>query len=111
MADDFDLLMALWEDGQRCIDQAAPERREALERVASVILAELRRRIGGRFTTADLAAYYRQAGTDWCLQVATDTAPGTPEAWDVATVAGAAFARYARAAADWGGGVRHADED
>ncbi len=33
-------------------------------------------------------------------------APSSPEAWDVGTVAGAAFARYARRAIDWGGGVR-----
>ncbi len=111
MSSDVDVLMALWEDGQRRIDQASALARPALERVASEIVVDLHRRLGGRFTTVELAAYYLDAGTDWCFQIAMDTAPGSPEAWDVATVAGAAFARYARAAADWGGGVRHVEEE
>jgi hypothetical protein len=31
-------------------------------------------------------------------------------AWDLTTVAGAAFARYARRATDFGGGRRHVEE-
>jgi hypothetical protein len=33
-------------------------------------------------------------------------APGTPEAWDLATVTGAAYARYVREASDYAGGAR-----
>lgn len=111
MADDFDVLMGLWEDGARRIAASEPPERRALERVTDDIYLDLRRRLGGKFTTDELAAYYLSEGTDWCFQIAYTTAPGTPAAWDTATVAGAAFARYARRAIDWGGGVRReADE-
>jgi hypothetical protein len=106
MADDFDVLMALWEDGQRRIAEAEQPARRVLERVVDDIYVELRRRLGGKFTTAELAEYYLSAGTDWCFAVAYSSAPSSPEAWDTGTVAGAAFARYARRAIDWGGGVR-----
>jgi hypothetical protein len=111
MADDFDLLMGLWEDGARRIAASAHAERRTLERVSDDIYLELRRRLGGKFTTDELAAFYLKEGTDWCFEIAYTTAPSTPEAWDTGTVAGAAFARYARRAIDWGGGVRRdADE-
>ena len=106
MADDFDVLMGLWEDGARRIAAAEPAERRALESVSDDIYLDLRRRLGGKFTTAELAEYYLREGTDWCFQIAYSAAPSTPEAWDTETVAGAAFARYARRAIDWGGGVR-----
>jgi hypothetical protein len=111
MADDFDVLMGLWQDGARRIAAAEPAERRLLERVSDDIYLELRRRLGGKFTTDELAEFYLRAGTDWCFEVAYNSAPGNPEAWDTGTVAGAAFARYARRAIDWGGGVRReADE-
>jgi hypothetical protein len=105
MATDFDVLMSLWEEGQRRIAEAEPATRRVLERVVDELLLELRRRLGGRFLTDELAAYYLSEGTDWCFHVAVTIAPSTPEAWDTGLVAGAAFARYARQAADYGGGV------
>lgn len=111
MADDFDLLMGLWEDGQRRVAEAEPATCRVLERVVGDIYTELRRRLGGKFTTGELADYYLREGTDWCFQVAYSSAPSEPEAWDTATVAGAAFARYARSASDWGGGVRRIAEE
>jgi len=74
--------------------------------VVDGIHQELRRRVGGRFTTDELAAYYLSEGTDWCFEIAYTLAPSNPGAWDTETVAGAAFARHARSASDWGGGVR-----
>jgi hypothetical protein len=74
-----------------------------LERVVQRIVEELRRRLGGSFTTAELAELYEQ-GTDWCLQVAVSAAPEHPQAWDVATVGDAAFGRYVRQARDYAGG-------
>jgi hypothetical protein len=38
-------------------------------------------------------------------------APGSPEAWDLTTVAGAAFARYVREASDFAGGARIVRDD
>ncbi len=111
MADDFDVLMGLWEDGARRIAQAEPSARRVLERVSDDIYLELRRRLGGKFTTDELAAFYLEEGTDWCFEIAYNSAPSTPEAWDTGTVAGAAFARYARRAIDWGGGVRRAGDE
>ena len=111
MADDFDLLMSLWEDGQRRIAASEPAERRVLERVSDEIYLELRRRLGGKFTTDELAAFYLSEGTDWCFAIAYDTAPSTPEAWDTGTVGGAAFARYAHRAMDWGGGVRSVGEE
>ncbi len=69
-------------------------------------MAELRRRLGGTFTAQELADLYAEQGTDWCFDVATRVAPDNPAAWDMTTVAGAAFARYLRQASDYAGGRR-----
>jgi hypothetical protein len=94
--------IAIWREGQRRLERAAPETEPLLQRVTDALVTELRRRLGGPFTTQELAAVYGE-GTDWCFQIAARVAPGEPEAWDVATVAGAAFARYAREASDYRG--------
>jgi len=86
--------------------QAAPaEQRALLERVADALVAELRRRLGGRFAAEELAQLYEQ-GTGWCLQVAMKLAPEEPWAWEAGVVIDAAFARYLREAADYAGGRR-----
>jgi hypothetical protein len=108
---DFDNMLGLWEDGQRRIAELEPREQRIVEAVVAEVLLELRRRLGGRFTTSELASYYLSEGTDWCFEIAYRTAPGTPEAWDIATVAGAAFARYAHQAADYGGGKTYYGED
>lgn len=107
----FDDLMGMWIDGQRRLAAAEPEDRRPMERASDEIFHELRRRLGGPFTTADLAALFNEQGTDWCFDVARRAAPRSPEAWDVPVVAGAAFARYAREASDYGGGRRIEDRD
>jgi hypothetical protein len=106
----FEQLIGLWEDGQRRLALAEPQERSALERVVDEIVLELRRRLGGPFTVQELAALYIEQGTDWCFQIATRVAPLTPSAWDVTTVAGAAFARYAREAIDYAVGRRIQEE-
>jgi hypothetical protein len=77
-----------------------------LERVRDEIVVELRRRLGGPFTTEELAQFFLAQGTDWCFQIAVRVAPAEPAAWDMTTVAGAAFARYVRGASDYAGGRR-----
>ena len=101
----FDDAIGLWEEGARRLRAASPAERPALERVRDAIVTELQRRLGGPFSSAELAELYSR-GTDWCFEIAVRTAPATPEAWDIPTVAGAAFATYLRQAYDFAGGRR-----
>ena len=104
----FETLIGLWEEGQRRLARAEPAERVALERVTDEIVLELRRRLGGPFSVQELAQLYA-AGTDWCFEIAVRIAPLAPAAWDLTTVAGAAFARYAREAIDYAVGRRVRD--
>jgi hypothetical protein len=99
----LDSALPQWQDGLRRLAEAPPEQERMLERVTQAVEAELRRRLGGRFTARELADLYDQ-GTDWTADVAVAVAPEDPYAWDVRTVADAAFARYLRQAADYAGG-------
>lgn len=102
----FESLNGFWQEGVRRLERADPEQRQALERVVDELVLELRRRLGGPFTTDDLARLYDRQGVDWAFAIATRVAPGTPAAWDLDTVANAAFARYVRNASDYAGGRR-----
>jgi hypothetical protein len=102
----YEDLIGLWQDGLRRLAATPPEARGPSERVVEAILDDLHRRLGGTFLVQELADLYLRAGTDWCLDVAVRVAPDTPEAWDLTTVAGAAFARYAREATDYTTGRR-----
>jgi hypothetical protein len=105
----FEDLIGLWQEGQRRLREASPRDRPALDRVVEVVVEELRRRLGGAFSVQELARLYIDEGTDWCFQIAIRVAPGNPAAWDITTVAGAAFARYAREASDYTTGRRIAE--
>ena len=96
----------LWREGERRLLESDGRERVLFERVVDQIVAELRRRLGGPFTTDQLAELYLRDGIDWCFDVAVRSAPADPAAWDLPTVAGAAFARYLRQAIDYGGGRR-----
>ena len=97
--------MPQWEDGVRRLAAAPPEQRRLLDRVTGLVTEELRRRLGGPFTTEELVELYDR-GTSWITDVAVGAAPENPEAWDVRTVGDAAFARYLREATDFAGGRR-----
>jgi hypothetical protein len=105
----FESAIYQWQQGERRLDAAAAERTALLERVIVALVAELRRRLGGRFATAELVDLY-DGGTSWCLQVAMRVAPEDPWAWEAAVVVDAAFARYLREAADFAGGRRTLSE-
>jgi hypothetical protein len=94
-----------WQQGERRLRSEPAERTARLERVIEALVAELRRRLGGRFSSEELVELYRQ-GTVWCLQVAMKVAPEDPWAWEAGTVVDAAFARYLREASDYAGGRR-----
>ncbi len=97
----FEDAFGLWQEGGRRLAAASPADRPTLERVVDELVLALRRRLGGPFTTDELARLYADQGSDWAFEVATRVAPGNPAAWDMATVVGAAFARYAREASDY----------
>jgi hypothetical protein len=103
----FETATYQWDEGQRRLREAPPELRPRLERIVDRVVAELRRRLGGRFTTAELVDLYGR-GTDWTLPLAVELAPEDPQAWDARIIADAAFARYVREAADYAGGRRTA---
>jgi hypothetical protein len=101
----FENAIYQWQQGERRLGGAPLERRALLERVIDTLVAELRRRLGGRFSADELVELYDK-GTDWCLQVAMKVAPADPWAWEAGIVADAAFARYLREASDYAGGRR-----
>ena len=101
----FDSAIHQWREGERRLAAAPAQERPALERVTARIHAELRRRLGGAFTSAELAALYDE-GTGWVSDLAVAAAPDAPFAWDVRVVGDAAFARYLRGAVDYAGGRR-----
>jgi hypothetical protein len=101
----FDTAADQWAAGLRRLEEAPPEQRPVLERVTRRIQDELRRRLGGPFTSGELADLYDQ-GTGWTSDLAYALAPDQPYAWDVRVVADAAFARYLREATDYAGGTR-----
>lgn len=91
-----------WEEGLRVLRAIEePRERRQADRVVGAIQDELRRRIGPTFSAAELAELYGR-GTDWCLQVAMDTAPGLGS--DQRSLADAAFWLYLRGATDFAGG-------
>lgn len=101
----FENAIYQWRRGERRLGDAPPERGPLLERVVAVLVSELRRRLGGRFSAQELADLYED-GTGWCMQTAMSAAPDDPWAWDSSVVVDAAFGRYLREAADYAGGRR-----
>jgi hypothetical protein len=75
--------------------------RPELEGAASLVLEELRRRLGSSFSLDELTGLYIE-GTDWATDAAAQGGAGT----DASAVVDAAFGRYAREAADRPEGYR-----
>jgi hypothetical protein len=101
----FETAIYQWQQGERRLQAEPPERARLLERVTDALVAELRRRLGGRFSSEELVELYER-GTTWCLQVAMKVAPEDPWAWEAGLVVDGAFRRYLREAADYAGGTR-----
>ena len=101
----FETAIYQWQQVERWLRGSPPERVRVLERVTAAIVSELRRRLGGSFSSAELVELY-EGGAAWCLQVAMKAAPEDPWAWDAGVVVDAAFGRYLREAADYAGGRR-----
>ena len=103
--DPYQTAIYQWREGERRLRDAPADRRRLLDRIVSSVVAELRRRLGGRFSTDELVALYDE-GTTWVIEIATRLAPDDPDAWDPRIAADAAFARYLREASDYAGGQR-----
>ncbi len=101
----FETAIYQWQQGERRLQAAPADRARVLQRVTDALVAELRRRLGGGFTSQELADLY-DSGTAWCLQAAMRIEPDEPWAWDAGIVADAAFGRYLREATDYAGGRR-----
>ncbi len=101
----FETAIYQWREGERRLLGAPADQRAVLERVCERVVAELRRRLGGRFAADELVELYER-GTAWCLQLAVTVAPEDPWAWESALVCDAAYARYLREAVDYAGGRR-----
>jgi hypothetical protein len=101
----FETASVQWEAGLRALEASAFDERPILEKVTRLVQQELRRRLGGAFTSTELADLYDE-GTGWTTDLAVAIAPEDPYAWDARIVADAAFGRYLRAATDFAGGRR-----
>lgn len=89
-----------WREGERRLAATPEPARADLESAADWVVEELRRRLGSSFVLDELADLYAE-GTDWATELADRRGAGT----DSAAVVDAAFARYAREASNYAGGV------
>ena len=96
------LARAEWEVGNRLLEaeRADAARYRRLLAQVEVVTDQLRKRVGGTFTLAELAAVYRDADT-WARQEVADRAPGPGWPRDLSLVLAAAFHAYQRGAADY----------
>lgn len=91
-----------WEEGNRLVAEQGRDRLEAERLLAQVeaVIEELRRRVGGTFTLAELTRAY--AGAEgWSRAAVAERAPlpGWPRTLSI--VEAAAFYLYARGASDY----------
>lgn len=91
-----------WELGHRRLQQELREtpRSDAVLAELDAVVAELRRRIGGRFTLAELAEAYPSAET-WSREAVAETEPASGWPRRLAAVTDAAFHLYSRGAVDY----------
>jgi len=91
-----------WAEGDRLLEAArgdGPRYRRLVEQV-ELVVDELRKRVGGTYTLAELAAAYRDADS-WARQVIEERAPSPGWPRDLSLVLAAAFHAYQRGASDY----------
>lgn len=91
-----------WEEGSRRFHDEArdPVRADTLHRQLDAVTEELRRRVGGTFTLAELAVAYGDVER-WLLLAVEERAPSRGWARTASLAADAAFHAYSRAARDY----------
>jgi hypothetical protein len=92
--------LSQWREGEQRLAAAPEPARADLERAVDLVVEELRRRLGSSFVVDELSDLYA-GSTDWATLLADRHGAGT----DSAAVVDAAFARYAREASNFAGGV------
>ncbi len=99
---DLDLARQHWQDGNRRVESARPDRNRYIELVGEIelVIAQLRKRVGQNFTLAELATAYDGAD-DWVRELLDAIDPDGPVPTEPGTVADAAFHAYARSAVDY----------
>jgi hypothetical protein len=95
-----------WEEGEARIRDASGADGRELERAARLVVEELRRRLGGTFTLAELADLYGE-GTDWVRDEVQRRFRDVP----INAAVDAGFLRYARSASDYAGGRQRVLEE
>lgn len=90
-----------WQEGhERLLETADRATRERLLQQVEVVLEELRRRVGGTYTLAELSRAY--AGSDrWSRAAVAERAPAPGWPRTLSLVEAAAFHLYARGAVDY----------
>ena len=93
-----------WEDGYRSLQDARsnPAVYRALGKAVVTVEDQLRKRLGSKFSIAELASVYGESG-DWELQLPARRFQDEPMI-DPATAIDAAFYLYMREAVDFAGG-------
>ena len=92
-----------WAEGHRRFVREAssdPARADVLHRQLDVVFDELRSRVGGVFTLAELAEAYDDAES-WLLTVVGERAPSRGWARTASLAGDAAFHAYSRGAQDY----------
>jgi hypothetical protein len=103
MMDALELTRHEWDDGHRRLEAERDDavRYHRLIGQVEAVLDELRRRVGGTYTLAELADVYRDADV-WARGAVADNAPGPGWPRDLSLVLAAAFHAYQRGASDYG---------
>lgn len=91
-----------WQEGYRRLQEEArvSGAGETLREQVEAVTAELRRRLGGAFTLAELARLY-EGSERWAQEAVAQRCPSPGWARWAATAADAAFHLYARGARDY----------
>jgi hypothetical protein len=91
-----------WEEGRRRLLEQADDNRERERLLAQVdvVTEELRRRVGGTFTLAELTRAYASAEA-WSREVVSQRAPAPGWPRTLSLVEATAFHLYARGAIDY----------
>jgi hypothetical protein len=94
-----------WEEGYRRVQATRTDagQHRLLGRAVTAVQDELRKRLGSRFTVAELVSLYREYGDVLC-DVGTATLPADADLTDVSAACDAAFYLYMREAEDFAGG-------